>query len=134
MRPLPRRGWPLVVTAATLSVWLSLSGRCLALQVFEQVLVNVNGDILTRRQLDERVRSVLAQQQGRAIAAADMRADPALRQQAAALTPRVVADAIDELLVIQRARELGFDADEDDVDHVVARMRLNNNEELPVYR
>jgi peptidyl-prolyl cis-trans isomerase SurA len=127
MRPRPQRGWPLLVTTATLSAWLSLSGRCLALQVFEQVLVNVNGDILTRRQLDERVRSVLAQQQGRAIATAEIRADPALRQQAARLTPRVAADAIDELLVLQRARELGFGADEDDVDRVVARMRLDNN-------
>jgi len=95
---------PCALAAAALSAWLSI----IPAQVIEQVLVNVNGEILTRRQLDERVRSVLAQPQGRAIAAADIRADPALRDQAAALMPRVVSDAIDEILVLQRARELGF--------------------------
>lgn len=103
-----------------------LLAAVLTLQVFEQVVVNVNGDILTRRQLDERVRSVLAQEQGRAITAADMLTDPALRRQAADVTPRVAADAIDELLVVQRARELGLDVDDDDVDRVVARMRADN--------
>jgi peptidyl-prolyl cis-trans isomerase SurA len=106
---------PLVIAAAVV------------LQVFEQVVVNVNGDILTRRQLDERVRSVLAQQEGRAVASDDIRTDPALRQQAVALTPRVAGDAIDELLVLQRARELGLEASDDDVDRVIARIRLDNN-------
>jgi peptidyl-prolyl cis-trans isomerase SurA len=106
---------PLVVAAA------------LVLQVFEQVVVNVNGDILTRRELDERVRSVLAQQEGRAVAPDDIRTDPALRRQADALTPRVAADAVDELLVLQRARELGFEASDEDVDRVIARIRLDNN-------
>lgn len=114
--------------AAALSAWLTvIDGPAAAAQVIEQVLVNVNGDILTRRQLDERVRNVLAQQQGRAIAAADIQTDAALRQQAEALMPRVAADAIDEILVLQRARELGFEGREGDVDRVVARMRLDNN-------
>lgn len=38
-------------------------------QVIDQDLVNLNGEIITRRQLDERVRSVLAQQQGRTMVA-----------------------------------------------------------------
>jgi peptidyl-prolyl cis-trans isomerase SurA len=112
--------------AAVLSAWLSI-GSALPAQVIDQVLVNVNGDIITRRQLDERVRSVLAQQQGRAIAVADIGASEALRQQAEALRPRVVSDTIDELLVLQRARELGFGVGEDDVDRVIARIRLDNN-------
>jgi peptidyl-prolyl cis-trans isomerase SurA len=98
-----------------------------AAQIIEQVLVQVNGDILTRTQMDERVRSVLAQQQGRPIAAVDLAADPQLRQQADALIPRVAADAIDELLVLQRARDLGFHAGDEDVDRVIARIRLDNN-------
>ncbi len=52
---------------------------------------------------------------------------PALQQQAAALVPRVAADAVDELLVLQRAHALGFAATDDDVDRVIARMRLDNN-------
>jgi peptidyl-prolyl cis-trans isomerase SurA len=113
--------------AAALAAWLAGGGPAIAGQVFERVVVNVNGDILTRRQLDERVRSVLAQQQGRAVAPEDVRTDPVLREQAAALVPRVAADAVDELLVLQRARVLGFEATDDDVDRVIARMRLDNN-------
>lgn len=113
----------LALAAAALSAWLSI----IPAQVIEQVLVNVNGEIITRRQLDERVRSVLAQQQGRAIAAADVATNEALRQEAEALRPRMVSDAIDELLVLQRARELGFGVSEDDVDRVIARIRLDNN-------
>lgn len=119
---------PRIAAPAALAAWLLLGGSGFASeQIFEQVLVNVNGDILTRRQLDERVRSVLAQREGRAITAADMRGDPALLEQAAALAPRVATEAIDELLVLQQARELGFDVDDDDVDRVLARMRLDNN-------
>lgn len=117
----------LAIVTVALSAWLSVGEHAVLAQVFEQILLNVNGDIITRRQLDERVRSVLAQQQGRAIAAADVVADDALRQQAEALRPRVVSDAIDELLVLQRARELGFGVSEEDVDRVIARIRLDNN-------
>jgi len=118
---------PLALAGAALSAWLSVSEPSVLAQVIEQVVVNVNGDIITRGQLDERVRSVLAQQQGRAIAAADVATNEALRQEAEALRPRMVSDAIDELLVLQRARELGFGVSEDDVDRVIARIRLDNN-------
>jgi peptidyl-prolyl cis-trans isomerase SurA len=97
------------------------------LQIVEQVVVIVNGDLLTRTQIDDRVRRILAQEQGRIVTAADVRADPLLQQHAAALTPGLVAGAIDELLVLQRAREQGFNADSGDVDRVLARMRLENH-------
>lgn len=117
----------LALVTAMLSAWLSIGEPAALPQVIEQVLLNVNGDIITRRQLDERVRSMLAQQQGRAISADDLVTSEALRHQAEALRPRAVADAIDELLVVQRARELGFGVSEEDVDRVIARIRLDNN-------
>lgn len=100
---------------------------CLTAQILEHVVVNVNGDIVTRRELDERVRNVMAQEAGRPIAAAELNADAAWRARAVALAPRVLADAIDELVVIQRARDLGFGVDDDEVARVIARMRLDNN-------
>jgi peptidyl-prolyl cis-trans isomerase SurA len=118
---------PMVLAAAAISGGLSVGALAHPAQVIEQILVKVNGDIITRRQLDERVRSMLAQRQGRPLAGDEVRADEALRQQAEALTPRAISDAIDELLVLQRARELDFDVGDDDVDRVIARMRLDNN-------
>lgn len=111
---------------ATIAIWLNLTGVGFAQHVFERVVVKVNGDILTRQEIDERIRSVIAQEEGRAVTWTDIRVEPALQQKASALVPRVVGQAIDELLVRQRARELGFGAADDDVDRVIARMRLDN--------
>lgn len=112
---------------AAAAVWLGLTGASSAQHVFERIVVKVNGDILTRQTIDERVRSVVAQEEGRGVTLTDIRVDPALQQKATALVPRVVGQAIDELLVLQRARDLGFGAADDDVDRVIARMRLDND-------
>jgi peptidyl-prolyl cis-trans isomerase SurA len=112
---------------AAIAIWFGLAGVGFAQHVFERVVVKVNGDILTRQEIDERVRSVIAQEEGRGVTLTDVRAEPALQQKASALVPRVVGEAIDELLVVQRARELGFGAADDDVDRVIARMRLDND-------
>jgi peptidyl-prolyl cis-trans isomerase SurA len=119
---------PVPILAASLIFGLPSDGhRMAAPQVVNSILVIVNGDILTRRQLDERVRSILAQQQGRAITAAEIRADATLVRQAAALAPKAAGDAIDELLILQRARDLGFESGEDEVNRVISTMRLDNH-------
>ena len=111
----------------TIAIGLALTATGFAQHVFERVVVKVNGDILTRQQIDERIRSVIAQEEGRGVTLTDIRTEPALQQKASALVPRVVGEAIDELLVLQRARELGFGVTDDDVDRVIARMRLDND-------
>ena len=111
----------------TIAIWLALTATGFAQHVFERVVVKVNGDILTRQEIDERIRSLIAQEEGRGVTLAEIRVEAALQQKAAALVARVVGEAIDELLVLQRARELGFGADDDDVDRVIGRMRLDND-------
>jgi peptidyl-prolyl cis-trans isomerase SurA len=96
-------------------------------QPIEQVLVKVNGDIITKLDLEERQRAVLAQRHRRPLSAVEVHADPNLTSQAAILAPQLVLDAIDELLLMQRADDLGLAATDDDVDSVIARMRADNN-------
>lgn len=87
----------------------------------------VNGELLTRRELRERERSVIAQQAGRAVTLEDIATDPALHDTRTALAPRILSDAIDEILVRQEARDRGFAADDTDVDRVLRTMRADND-------
>ena len=74
-------------------------------EIIEQVLVKVNGDIITKTELEQRQIAVLRQKNP------NLRAndEAALRQALAEVTPEVIADAVDELLVVQRGRELGLE-------------------------
>jgi parvulin-like peptidyl-prolyl isomerase len=83
--------------------------------VLEQIIVRVNGDALTKTDIDERVRVT------RALAPAGSAAE------ASELLPRILSDAIDELLVVQRVGELGLTVTEDDVDRVVATVRADSH-------
>ncbi|MEP6916829.1 MAG: peptidylprolyl isomerase [Acidobacteriota bacterium] len=90
--------------------------------ILEQVIVTVNGDLLTSRQIDERVRVTLA-------GLADRHPDAAANlpaPSAADLLPGILSDAVDELLMVQRAAELGLEATERDVDSVIASIKVQS--------
>lgn len=84
--------------------------------ILEQIVVMVNGDIITKREIDERLRIT------RALAGDGVAAglDPEL------LT-RVLRDAVDEHLMTQRATELGLDVSEEDVERVLAAVRAESH-------
>jgi parvulin-like peptidyl-prolyl isomerase len=87
--------------------------------VLEQIVVRVNGDPITKTDIDERVRVT------RALAPKDAAVSGAA--DAIDLLPRILSDAIDELLMMQRAAELGLGVTEDDVDRVVATVRADSH-------
>ena len=83
--------------------------------ILEQIVVMVNGDVITKTEIDERLRVTRALA-GDAEAAG---VDPEL------LT-RVLRDAVDEHLMTQRAIELGLDVRDEDVDRVLAAVRAES--------
>jgi parvulin-like peptidyl-prolyl isomerase len=89
-------------------------------EVIEQVLVKVNGDIITKTDLEQRQVQVL---RARGIQATD---DEALKKAIAEITPDLIVDTIDELLMTQRGRELGQKMTDEDFDRVVANIRKEN--------
>lgn len=95
-------------------------------QVLEQIVVNVNGEILTKRDLEERQLAAISGELGRPIAVTELRGDPALQRRLDALMPMILAEAVDELLVVQHARELGLDATDEDVVAVLAAIKADN--------
>ena len=88
--------------------------------VIEAVLVKVNGEILTKTDLEQR--QVLALR-ARGIQPAD---DEALKKAIADITPTLLVETIDEMLLVQRAKELGYKMSEEEFNKVVTRIRTDN--------
>jgi parvulin-like peptidyl-prolyl isomerase len=91
--------------AATLAVAVLSVG--LRAEIFEQILVKVNGEIFTKTDLENAQIAVL-RQRGQQV---DPKSDPKNEQLRHALnevTPQIMVDAIDQMLIVQRGKELGY--------------------------
>lgn len=92
-------------------------------EVLEQVLVKVNGDIITKTQLEQRQVAVLRQRLNNQVDADAMKNDEQLKKMLAEITPELLVNAVDELLLVQRGRELGLHLGDDQFKQVVANIR-----------
>lgn len=92
-------------------------------EILEQVLVKVNGDIITKTQLEQRQVAVLRQRLNNQVDAEAMKNDEQLKKMLAEITPELLVNAVDELLLVQRGRELGLHLGDDQFKQVVANIR-----------
>jgi peptidyl-prolyl cis-trans isomerase SurA len=90
-----------VLTAAALAVPLRA-------EIIEQVLVKVNGDIITKTDLEARQIAAIRQQMNSRVDADALKNDAELRKTLLAITPQILVDTIDELLLIQIGKEKGY--------------------------
>jgi len=93
-------------------------------QIIEQVLVNVNGDILTKTDFERRQVDVLRSRPELSNVTVD---SPELRQALTEVMPQLILAAVDELLLIQRGRELGMALGDEQFEGIVANIRESNN-------
>ena len=77
-------------------------------QVIEQVLVKVNGDIITKTDLESRQIAAIRQRLSQDVDAESLKSDEQLKKVVAEVTPRILMEAIDELLMVQLAKERGY--------------------------
>jgi peptidyl-prolyl cis-trans isomerase SurA len=92
-------------------------------QILEQILVKVNGDIITKTDLETRQIAALRQMPN----VQNMRPDSdELRQAVAQITPEVIVDAVDELVLVQRGRELGYTLGNDQFASIIENIRKEN--------
>jgi parvulin-like peptidyl-prolyl isomerase len=96
----------------------------LGAEIIEQVLVNVNGDILTKTEFEQRQVAVLRNRPELANVTPD---SPALRKAVAEVTPALILDAVDELLLIQRGRELGLVLGDQQFNSILENIKKSNN-------
>ena len=112
-----------LLVAACLTV--GLTGAALRADVIEQVLVKVNGEILTKTDVEQlQVTALRASNPN--VSAADLQNDVALRKMLDEVTPRVIVNAIDELLLVQRGRELGLKMSDEQFNGILANIRKEN--------
>lgn len=76
--------------------------------IIERVLVRVNGEILTQSELERRQIDALRNQNRQVADAKALQDDASLQTMLREVTPDLLVEAIDELLLVQRARELNF--------------------------
>jgi parvulin-like peptidyl-prolyl isomerase len=96
----------------------------LGAEIIEQVLVNVNGDILTKTEFEQRQVTALRNRPELANVTPD---SPVLRKAVAEVTPVLILDAVDELLLIQRGRELGLALGDEQFNSILENIKKSNN-------
>ena len=91
-------------------------------EILEQVLVKVNGDIITKSDLEQRQITALRQRDPNFRPATDADLQKALAE----ITPDVIVNAIDELLLVQRGRELGYTLTSERFSSIVENIKKEN--------
>lgn len=108
--------------AAALMALLALPVRA---QIIEQILVKVNGEIFTKSDLEQRQIAAL-RQRNRQVSEADLKTDAELRKALNEITPQIVLQAVDELLLLQRAKELNLTVTDERFADIIKKIRTDN--------
>ena len=110
-----------IVAPALLVVFVAMLSALLRAEIIEQVLVKVNGDIITKTELEQRLSNAVRQSlNGRDPASLS----PEERSKLVAnATPEVLVGTVDELLLLQRGRELGLHLGDEQFRQVVNNIR-----------
>jgi peptidyl-prolyl cis-trans isomerase SurA len=77
-------------------------------QIIEQVLVKVNGDIITKTELEQKQISALRARSNGQLDPELLKNEAQLKQALAEVTPPLIVEAIDEILLLQMGREKGY--------------------------
>ena len=93
-------------------------------QVIEQVVVKVNGDIVTKTDFEQRQIASLRTRPELANVTPD---SEVLKQAVAEVTPELILDAVDELLLVQRGRELGLALGDEQFKTILGNIQKSNN-------
>lgn len=111
----------LVVAASVAAVVGALP---LHAEIIEQVLVKVNGEIITKTEFETRQ---VAELRNRPELAKASTSDPELRRAIAQIVPDLILSAVDELLLVQRGRESGYALGDQQFASIVESIRKSNN-------
>jgi parvulin-like peptidyl-prolyl isomerase len=93
-------------------------------EVIEQVLVKVNGDIVTKSDFERLQLELLRQRPELQNVTPD---SPELQKAVAESAPQLILSAVDELLLVQRGRELGYVMTDDQFKSVLENIKKDNN-------
>src|SRR2546428_6206412 len=112
-----------VLLSALLAVALTI-GVARA-EIIEQILVKVNGEIFTKTDL-EQLQVAALRQRGQQV---DLKGDPSdaqLRKALNEVTPQIMVDAVDQMLIVQRGKELGYKLSDEQFKTVLENIKKEN--------
>ncbi len=101
-----------------------LTGVLVDAEIIEQVLVRVNGEIFTKTDLEAR-QIVAIRQMGQQFDQKNS-SDAQLRQLLDEVTPALLVDVVDEMLLVQRGKELGYTLGNDQFQSVLDSIKKDN--------
>jgi parvulin-like peptidyl-prolyl isomerase len=105
---------------AALAVVVAALGVTARAEIIEQIIVKVNGEILTKTEFEQRQVQAIRQSKT-AVASEDD-----LKKAIANVTPQLILDTVDELILIQRGKELGYKLDDAQYENIVKQIRKDN--------
>jgi len=108
-----------IILASAMVVLAIASPRA---DIIEQVLVKVNGEIITKTDLEGR--QIAALRQKNPTLRPD--SDAALKAALSEVTPAVIVDAVDEMLLVQRGKELGYTMSAERFNSILENIKKEN--------
>ena len=111
---------PLLLLSAVL-----LTQAALRADIIEQILVKVNGEIFTKSDLEQR-QVLILRQKGQEFDPKTDQGNEQLRKAIDDITPQLLVDAVDEMLIVQRGKELGYKLSDEQFKSVLDNIRKEN--------
>lgn len=95
-------------------------------EIIQRVLVKVNGEAFTQTDLERLQTETLAQQNQQANVK-DAQTDSVLQRRLQQITPGILVKAVDDMLLVQKARELGYKMSDDQYKKLVDNIKADNH-------
>jgi peptidyl-prolyl cis-trans isomerase SurA len=112
-----------VASIIGLVVLLALPGRA---EIIEQILVRVNGELFTKSDLETRQVAAL-REMGQRLDPTNANLDDAqLRKMLDQVTPELMVNVIDEMLLVQRGKELGYRLGDEQFSGILDSLKKEN--------
>ena len=112
-----------VLLSALLAVALTISVA--RAEIIEQILVKVNGEIFTKTDL-EQLQVAALRQRGQQVDLKSDQSDEQLRKALNEITPQIMVDAVDQMLIVQRGKELGYKLSDEQFKTVLDNIKKEN--------
>jgi peptidyl-prolyl cis-trans isomerase SurA len=96
-------------------------------QIIERVLVKVNGDIFTQTELEDRQTAAIRARMGVDFKPEMVNDNQELKKAIDEVTPQLLVDAIDELLLLQMGKEKGYHLSDDQFKGWLENLRKEQN-------
>jgi peptidyl-prolyl cis-trans isomerase SurA len=106
---------------------LALAAVPVHAQVIERVLVKVNGDIFTQTELEERQTAAIRAKLGVDLKPEAVNDNAELKKALDEVTPQLLVDAVDELLLLQMGKEKGYHLSDDQFKGWLDNLRKEQN-------